>query len=1118
MEVAARLKAELVHTRAGMRSKDLELEALSADALRLAQSVSGCALEVPESTWQVPRMKAGPLPTHALEHSAQADPLSPRHATWEPLLSQMKDAVSAIHQEVRSQGEQMNLRMLGLSTGARALACHLAHERQERLSALAEVRELVERPSDSALKEDFGWAPLWAPLRPRALRARKLPLETESLARLALPSATLPTALSMTASCSHFRQERSYAKALQSVRRYPLPLLSAHDAQGLEGIGKAVASVFEALLQEAAEAKEAAHEPASSSSSCLGTPALDEEAWRGTSRRRLLAALKRGGATAAGGRSLSVSQSQGSGRRRGLSQGNGRGRGSRGRGGYWRKGPAQPLAPAATQAGEPDELPAAPAEAPEPDPASKRRRCLTKSVSGGHEQLSGQGSEAATLDPATPVASPVPSRGPTAAASSSSSSSSAAAPFRPAPLASATMYLTSANKTAGLGRLSLAAKCRRSVVQHCIPAAGSAAWCVLAALGLYGSEAPSAALTWPQIERAVDKLRPQLQRCDELRKPAVGRLLRRGLVEEHPSGAYRLSLRGSAMAESVLRRLEVPLTALSPLRLVSPDEEEEEEEEAPSGPAGAAVGDSQMLGKGKDSQDSDDQPLSRMLTRTLSTVSNVSNVSNLSSAASPQRRRGLQLPGAEASPDRGERFLTPTPKSRGSPEASPLRGSGSDGGYDDVGQQPEALVPWANEDVSLSAWPTLSPSMSRSPLVGGVELVAAAATGTLDMEAFEFRKAQASPGPASARQEPPPVRKKRELRAAKSAPALPTPSVSMLTAARADGLASRALAQPSARRLVPTQSEPPLPAATGRAAPAVPLAPATRRLLTGPGRLVLLLDHREVGAGREHSTRGALLADLASKLGAGAVEARALSLGDMLWVWREDLADAADAAEELVAGWVIERKTFHDLSASIVDGRYDEQKSRLLEAPGLDGVIYLVEGPGPLFGVAEQSEGAGASPRSQRGFGQRLVSPSLPASTLSTTASHTQFISGFHVVHSASTPHTVALLVALHGTLLAKGHGQSLVPYQEFAERTRKSCHSRVFEAFGRMLRMVPSCGPEATEALVDEFQTPHALATALRDSSDSELLHRLRARRGGGGRVPVTAATLAACRALFTA
>merc|ERR1719343_632000 len=83
------------------------------------------------------------------------------------------------------------------------------------------------------------------------------------------------------------------------------------------------------------------------------------------------------------------------------------------------------------------------------------------------------------------------------------------------------------------------------------------------------------------------------------------------------------------------------------------------------------------------------------------------------------------------------------------------------------------------------------------------------------------------------------------------------------------------------------------------------------------------------------------------------------------------------------------------------------------------------------------------------------------------------------------------------------------VLYREFAERTRKSCHARVFEAFGRMLRVVPHCGPEATEALVDAFQTPHALAAALRDSSDTDLLLRLKERRGG--RAPVSSAALAA-------
>lgn len=258
--------------------------------------------------------------------------------------------------------------------------------------------------------------------------------------------------------------------------------------------------------------------------------------------------------------------------------------------------------------------------------------------------------------------------------------------------------------------------------------------------------------------------------------------------------------------------------------------------------------------------------------------------------------------------------------------------------------------------------------------------------------------------------------------------------------------------------------------------------------------------------------RGALLADLATKLGAESVEGRSLPIGDMLWIWREP-------GRELVASWVVERKTFNDLSASIVDGRYDEQKSRLLEAPGLEGIIYLVEGPGPLFGVpGKEDEAVAAS--SSKAFGQRLLHRTLPASTLSATAVHTQLISGFHVLQTTSTAHSVALLVALHGALRARGplHSgappEGLVPYIDFAERTRKSCHSKVFEVLGRMLRMVPQCGPEATEALVDEFQTPKALADAFRDRSDSDIMEMLRSRRAG--RKQVSAATLAACRALF--
>jgi len=292
---------------------------------------------------------------------------------------------------------------------------------------------------------------------------------------------------------------------------------------------------------------------------------------------------------------------------------------------------------------------------------------------------------------------------------------------------------------------------------------------------------------------------------------------------------------------------------------------------------------------------------------------------------------------------------------------------------------------------------------------------------------------------------------------------------------------------------------------------------------------VLCLDHREVGAGREHSARGAMLADLAAKIGEGSVEARSLPLGDILWVWREDhpLSDRTRAADnasngtascELLAGWVVERKTFHDLSASIVDGRYDEQKARLLNSPGLEGIIYLVEGAEPLFGVTETTAREKANAAAGRGFGQRLISRALPMPTLSTTAVHTQMISGFHVAHTQSTVHTVGLLVAMHAELRERGPpggSQAAVLYRSFAEQTRKSPYPRVFEAFGRMLRVIPHCGPEATEALVDEFQTPHAFAAALRNSSDTDLLLRLRQRRGG--RAAVSAPALAACRELFT-
>jgi len=574
------------------------------------------------------------------------------------------------------------------------------------------------------------------------------------------------------------------------------------------------------------------------------------------------------------------------------------------------------------------------------------------------------------------------------------------------------------------------------------PLAGSAAWCVLVSLGLYSGDAHDKALERVEIERCISRqLRPQLPRCDQIRKwtAVAGRLESRGLIEEiSTSGRYRLTDRGSTMAGDLVRKLEVPLTALSPLRVGASAPEPE-------------VADTLVH---KDSESDDDKPLLMMA----------------ANAASPQRKR-LQAREAISAP-------APLADATASPQGG-RRLHRADSAPD--------LVP-----IAAPAGSAASSSSAAPP--------AAAAAADFSAYAYDASRAQEPVGRAA--------KKRRVLKVSQSAPDFAP------------------VRPPPRRKLVPMHS--------------APDAVVPRKLLhIDKPQLLLLLDHREVGAGREHAARGALLADLASHLGEDNVEARSLPLGDMLWVWRlphtqlggaaQSLASLLAAQEpldsnprEVIAGWVVERKTFHDLSASIMDGRYDEQKSRLLEAPGLNGVLYLVEGPGALFGVGEQD--AKAPPPAGRGFGQRLIGRSLPTSNLSNAAAHTQFISGFHVAHSTSTSHTVSLLVALHEALVDRGPPSlsteqeagisAPVSYSEFAESTRKSCHSRVFEAFGKMLRVVPHCGPEATEALVDEFLTPNALAAALRDSSDKDLLLRLKARRGG--RTAVSAAALAACRELF--
>lgn len=93
-----------------------------------------------------------------------------------------------------------------------------------------------------------------------------------------------------------------------------------------------------------------------------------------------------------------------------------------------------------------------------------------------------------------------------------------------------------------------------------------------------------------------------------------------------------------------------------------------------------------------------------------------------------------------------------------------------------------------------------------------------------------------------------------------------------------------------------------------------------------------IIDNREV---RSRKERDFFLERLSSQNIDS--EVRALTLGDVVWI-----AKHKTTGKEAILDFICERKRIDDLAASIKDGRFQEQKSRLKKS-GMKHVYYLVE-------------------------------------------------------------------------------------------------------------------------------------------------------------------------------
>ncbi|XP_050534975.1 crossover junction endonuclease MUS81 isoform X2 [Daktulosphaira vitifoliae] len=205
-------------------------------------------------------------------------------------------------------------------------------------------------------------------------------------------------------------------------------------------------------------------------------------------------------------------------------------------------------------------------------------------------------------------------------------------------------------------------------------------------------------------------------------------------------------------------------------------------------------------------------------------------------------------------------------------------------------------------------------------------------------------------------------------------------------------------------------------------------------------------------------------------------EMRRLSIGDFAWICRDCHGN------ELMLPYIVERKRLDDLSSSIQDGRFHEQKFRLKQC-GIENKIYLIE-------MGKKYHG-------------------LPLANLYQGIANTEVIDGFTVLRSENHLESINYIATLTGLLadmyknkilttiidneeLDNGsmtNAIKLISFKHFNKGSSKSKNMTVRDMFIRHLLQLRGLSVKKAFAIVEHYPTPISLMKAFKDSGNPFLL-----------------------------
>lgn len=205
-------------------------------------------------------------------------------------------------------------------------------------------------------------------------------------------------------------------------------------------------------------------------------------------------------------------------------------------------------------------------------------------------------------------------------------------------------------------------------------------------------------------------------------------------------------------------------------------------------------------------------------------------------------------------------------------------------------------------------------------------------------------------------------------------------------------------------------------------------------------------------------------------------EMRRLSVGDFAWICRDR------SGKELMLPYILERKRLDDLSGSIQDGRFHEQKFRLKQC-GLENKIYLVENEKKYHG--------------------------LPISHLQQALANTEVIDGFTIVRTENHLESMKYIANFSNILtnmfkdktltthideIDSGYKNSsnivnLISFKTFSSGSAKNKNMTVRDMLIRQLLQIRGLSVHKAFAIVEQYPSPKLLLNAFKRSGNPLLL-----------------------------